>query len=186
MKRVRLAESMEVAIVATELNLDLVFENMVSAWRGIPYAELSALLGYMCFLSHLHHTHHWMSAGNPAYGDHLLFQRLYEAVQGEIDALGEKSVGLGSISNVDMYTLQVQSAKWTSMIVSDVAGSPVHGSLAQKSLTAELSFIKFSSSLAEKLASQGMLTKGLDNMLSGFDDVHESHIYLLKQRIQGS
>lgn len=183
-KHTRLVESMEMAVVATEFNLDFVFSNMTAAWRGAPYGELSTLLGYLMFLDHLHHTHHWISAGNPAYGDHLLFQRLYEGTQGEIDSLGEKLVGLGSAVNVDMFTLVQQCAKWTSIVTSNDGTIPSGGGLVKRSLTAEMAFIKYIDAATSALDGAGLLTYGLDNMLAGISDTHEGHVYLLKQRAQ--
>ena len=112
----RLVESMEMAVVSTSLNLEIIFENVVSEWRGIPYSELSTLLGYLVYMAQLHHTNHWIASGDPFYGDHLLFDRLYSAANSEIDTLGEKVVGLGSPSNVDMAAIMSQANKWTSIV----------------------------------------------------------------------
>ena len=38
-------------------------------------------------------TTHWQAKGENYYGNHLLFQRIYEGMQGEIDTLAEKIVG---------------------------------------------------------------------------------------------
>jgi DNA-binding ferritin-like protein len=182
-KRSRLIESVEMHVIATANNADIVFQNMVASWRGMPYGELSALLGYLTYLSNLHHTHHWIAAGDPSYSDHLLFQRLYDSAVGEIDSLGEKAVGLGGINNVDQFTLANQVAKWTGTFESTQPTVPGFGGLSRKSLDAEMMFIKYIDAASSMLQEQGLLTKGLDNQLAGFFDSHETNIYLLKQRI---
>ena len=185
MTKRRLVESMEMQVAATSYNFDILFVNMVQGWRGMPYAELSALLGFMTYLQQVHHTNHWVAAGTPSYSDHLLFQRLYEGVQGEIDSLGEKAVGLGSIANVDLPTIVQQVGKWSSVFGQTAVTVPSMGALARKSLDAELAFIKFVDATSNALDAAGLLTYGLDNQLAGFADSHETFVYLLKQRIAG-
>ncbi len=183
MKRRKLLEGMEMSIINTQYNLDIIFQNMVSMWSDIPYAELSTLLGYVIYLDQLHHTNHWIAIGNPSYGDHLLFQRLYEGTQGEIDSLGERCIGLGSHANVNMLLLNKLVYKWTSTISQTTI--PNASELARKSLDAEMSFLKLSALAANLLDQKGLLTRGLDNLLAAFEDSHETNVYLLKQRIAG-
>ena len=57
-----------------------------------PDGLLSALLGLWASLRSAHHVYwtlHWQSRGAPYYGDHLLYQRLYEARVKEIDRVAE-------------------------------------------------------------------------------------------------
>lgn len=180
MKR-RLSESLEMVLVS-DPNLNIVTENMVSEWGGVPYPELSVLLVHLKFLSFVHQNHHWTTKGDPFYGDHLLFSRLYDGVIGEIDSVAEKAIGLGSSSNVDLplSTSQlfklIQGYGMTSTI-------PQPTELARRSYLAEMNFLKVVSILVEHMKSCGTLTRGLDNLLAGIEDKHEGHIYLLKQRI---
>ena len=181
MKR-RLVESMEMQVFATTANLDILYSNMVAGWRGIPYGELSTLLGYLTFLSQVHHNHHWIAQGDPFYGDHQLFDRLYSGANGEVDSVAEKAVGLGSRANVDLFTLCGQVNKWVSTMYTGASTIPSPNELARRSLDCEMAFLKFSALTAQLLEGQGMLTRGLDNMLQGLEDTHESAVYLLKQR----
>lgn len=179
----RLVETMEMEVVATTYNLDILFQNMVAGWRGIPYGELSALLGYLTFLSQVHHNHHWVAQGDPFYGDHQLFDRLYSGANGEVDSLAEKAVGLGNRANVDLFTMCQQVNKWVATMYTGGSTIPSPTELARRSLDCEMAFLKFSATTARLLEGQGQLTRGLDNMLQGMEDVHEGHVYLLKQRI---
>jgi DNA-binding ferritin-like protein len=61
-----------------------------------PYYQLHVMLSFLRYLYLLHQTNHWTASGDPYYGDHLLFERLYTTTVEEIDAIGEKAVGLGS------------------------------------------------------------------------------------------
>jgi DNA-binding ferritin-like protein len=139
------------------------------------------MLAYLEFLNKVHHTHHWISKGDPFYGDHLLFQRLYETVQDEIDMVAEKAVGLGTTSNVDLNLITsqchrlVQSYGPTSTI-------PQSTDLFRRSYQSEMTFLKVTGKIVESLNEQGIMTRGLDNMIGGIEDKHESHVYLLKQR----
>ena len=162
-------------------NLSIVVQNMMSEWGSCPVPELSVLLVQLKFLALCHQTHHWTAKGDSFYGDHLLFERIYGAVVGEIDAVAEKAIGLGSTSNVDM-TLQ------TAQLVRLVQGYgmtqtiPQPSELAKRSLGAEVNFIKTIDILICSMKEAGTMTQGLENMLQGIADVHEGHVYLLKQR----
>ena len=177
----RLSESLEMALVV-EPNLDIVTDNMIAEWGSVPYPELSVLLVHLKFLSSVHQNHHWTTKGDPFYGDHLLFQRLYESVSGEIDSVAEKAIGLGSTSNVDLVlqTSQcfklVQGYGMTSTI-------PQSTELAKRSYLAEMNFLKVTAHLVDCMKNCGTLTRGLDNLIAGIEDAHENSIYLLKQRI---
>ena len=180
MKR-RIVETLEMALVV-EPNLGIITENMVSEWGGISYPELSVLLVHLKFLAAIHQNHHWITKGDPFYGDHLLFSRLYETTSVDIDSLAEKSIGLGCTSNVDIVMQHkqlcrlIQGYGMTSTI-------PQPTELAKRSYLAEMNFLKAVDHLVENMKTCSTLTRGLDNLLAGLEDKHEGHVYLLKQRI---
>jgi DNA-binding ferritin-like protein len=136
---------------------------------------------YLKFLASVHQNHHWVTKGDPYYGDHLLYQRLYSGVVEEIDSLSEKTIGLGSVSSVDLK-LQVSQLNKLVCGYGTAATIPQQSELARRSLHAELNFLKVTAHLVESLKSCGLLTRGLDNLLAGIEDAHEGHVYLLKQR----
>lgn len=176
----KLSESMEV-VLSIEPNLTIITDNMIAEWGGIPYAELSVLLAHLKFLSELHQNHHWTCMGDPFYGDHQLFSRLYDSVKSEVDSIAEKAIGLGSTLNVNLHLLTSQVHKLAAY--QDTATMmPLASDLSKKSLMAELNFIKVLDHTIETLEEYGTLTNGLDNMLQGIADTHEGHVYLLKQR----
>lgn len=176
----RLVETLEMLLVA-EPNLDIITDNMVSEWGSVPYPQLSVILVHLKFLAFVHQYHHWVTKGDPFYGDHLLFSRLYVGASEDVDSVAEKAIGLGSTSNVDLSlsTSQlfklVQGYGMTSTI-------PQPTEFAKRSYLAEMNFLKVAAHLAENLKECGLMTRGLDNLLAGIEDKHESNIYLLKQR----
>lgn len=181
MKKRRLVETLEMSL-AVEPNLDIITNNMVAEWGSVKYPELSVLLVHLKFLASVHQNHHWTTKGEPYYGDHLLFERLYGGVTGEIDSVAEKAIGLGSTANVDLVlqTSQlfklVQGYGMTSTV-------PQPTELAKRSYLAEMNFLKVTACLVECMKERGSLTRGLDNLIAGIEDAHEGHVYLLKQRI---
>ena len=182
MKARRLVETLELALVV-EPNLDIVTDNMVAEWGASPYSQLSVLLVNLRYLYHVHQLHHWISKGDPFYGDHLLFQRLYESTLEDIDSVAEKAIGLGSTSAVDLSLQMAQLGRMTKEY--GMTATVRHMSeLARRSYLAEMNFLKIAAHLAEDLKECGRMTRGLDNLLAGIEDKHESNVYLLKQRVQ--
>jgi len=180
MKR-RLSESMEM-MLTIEPNLHVMTDNMLAEWGGIPYPQLSVALVYLKYLAALHQNHHWTCMGDPYYGDHLLFERLYNDLAEEIDSIAEKAIGLGCTGNVD---LQLQYSQLLKLISGFGSASmiPSSADLAKKSLMAEMNFLSVMKHLCDSLKECGLMTHGLDNLLAGIEDKHEGHVYLLKQRI---
>lgn len=181
MRKRKLSETFEMQLVV-EPNVDIVTDNMVSQWGSVPYPELSVLLVHLKFLASVHQTHHWTAKGDPYYSDHLLFERLYDAVAEEIDGVAEKAIGLGSMSNVD---LNLQTTQVLKLVKGYGMTTTINGAseLARRSYVAEMGFLKATGRLVTTLRETGSLTRGLDNMIAGIEDVHEGHVYLLKQRI---
>jgi DNA-binding ferritin-like protein len=60
------------------------------------YADLAVWLAFLRALGMIHHSHHWQTMGKSFYGDHLLYERFYKAIQDEVDTVGEKVIGLDS------------------------------------------------------------------------------------------
>jgi DNA-binding ferritin-like protein len=159
----------------------LALGNMLAEWGGIPYAELSLLLSHLRFLSLTHQTHHWTAKGDPFYGDHLLFERLYNTVVQEIDHVAERAVGLGGDQNVNLM-LQASQVMRLANAYGASGSVPQAGELARRSLLAETSFVQTIDAMCCLMKERGGLTAGIENMLQGIADVHEGHVYLLKRR----
>lgn len=159
----------------------LVVDNLMAAWGGVSYAELSVVLVHLRYLAVVHQTHHWIAQGDPFYSDHQLFERLYNDVVKEIDDVAEKSIGLGSEHNVNLM-LQVSQLNQLCKAYGSPQTVPQSSDLARTSLVAECNFLKILEAACESMRSQGTDTPGIENLLQGIADLHENHVYLLKRR----
>lgn len=177
----RLVETLDVMVAVPDVQFSISNENMVSAWGGVQYAELSTIVVKLRYLAMVHQTHHWTAKGDPFYGDHLLFQRLYDSVNEEIDKVAEKAVGLGGVDNVSLPLTGMLLSKLCSEYESEMT-MPSANSLVKRSLAAEVDFLRCMATCVDSLRNSGMMTRGLDNMLAGIEDSHEGNVYLLKQR----
>lgn len=145
------------------------------------YGELSMILAYLDLLSHVQQTAHWVSKGDPYYGDHLLFERLYNETNADIDGIAEKLIGLGDVGQVDLTTrLRFQLQTLQSMPIDPYMDGR---QLASVVLEYEKQFLVRVSEAAQSMKMQGLMTRGLDNLLAGIEDKHEGFVYLLKQRL---
>lgn len=129
-------------------------------------------------ISLIHQNSHWSVKGSNFYGDHLLFERLYDNTLEDLDASAEKFIGLFG-SEYLSYDLQTE-------LLSKVLGkySKLEGSPVQMSLQVELDFLKFSQEAYQSFEKEDTLTLGLDDFLMATADKHEENVYLLKQSLE--
>jgi hypothetical protein len=176
----KMIETLEMQIAAPDPGYGVALENMLSEWGDIPYSQLSIILVHLRYLASVHQTHHWTCKGDTFYGDHLLFERLYNTIPSEIDSVAEKAIGLGSIDNVELQ-LQLAQVEKLSKKYGMASTMPQPNELSRRSLVAEIGFLRCVAHCVKSLQQQGLLTRGLDNLLAGIEDVHEGKVYLLRQ-----
>jgi starvation-inducible DNA-binding protein len=137
------------------------------------------LLAMLLALHWNYWTAHWQAKGASFYADHLLFQRLYEGLVTEIDGMAEKMVGTYGAESVcgldSIGRAHKRLAGWHA-----VSGS------FERALVSEAEFQELLGQVRTMLDSNGALTLGLDNFLQGLADVHETNVYLLRQRLTES
>lgn len=177
----KLVETLEIQNAVPDQGYGVSVDNMLAEWGTVPYGQLSVLLVNLRFLSMVHQTHHWQARGDSFYGDHQLYERLYNMTVKEIDEMAEKSVGLGTDQNVH---LPLQVGQLFKLIQGYGMSStiPNQSELARRSLIAEVGFLRCAEHCLCSLKESGIMTSGLENMIQGMCDVHEGHVYLLKQR----
>lgn len=151
----------------------------IALHKGEEYAELGVFLGFLQALQMIHHCHHWQTLGDSFYGDHLLFQRLYEETQEEVDGLGEKIVGIGGLKMTNYFALMSHMKLFMDGVSK---GEKLH----KESYRAELMLVLAGEIVMSRLESKGVLTRGIEQALGDILDKHESHIYLLQQRDYGT
>jgi DNA-binding ferritin-like protein len=157
--------------------------NSSESKSPLPDAELKKYLALMKALQNYYQHAHWISKGEPYYGDHLLFERLYGDLGKQIDSLAEKMVGLGGDSLVCVKTVMAMTAKILSH-VPDMDENMLGYELAETGLKLEISFLKCTDDLYNKMKTEGSITLGFDDLLMSLYNEHEGSVYLLQQRVK--
>jgi DNA-binding ferritin-like protein len=158
---------------------------MTGDFDKAPGSELSVILSCAMALQHVHHTHHWQTRGSTYYGDHLLFQRLYEDLDDEIDQLAERAVGTGGVNLVNTDLVFNHAAQFVQCMKPDQEANPGPEGLAALSLSAEKCFLGLLDVAYKLLETREALSMGTDDLLQAAANLHEEHVYLLQQRAGG-
>lgn len=127
----------------------------------------------------IHQHNHWTTKGLSFYGEHLLFERLYNSALENLDLAAEKFIGL--LGDVCLnYDQQADLLCKVLLKYKNLEGSPI-----QMSLLIEQDFIKFSKNVYNCFEEEGKLTLGLDDMIMSISSKREEAVYLLKQSLDG-
>jgi len=122
-------------------------------------------------------TSHWTSSGMAFYSEHLMFQRLYESVQDEIDTLAEKLVCFEDDAGVDMVEqtekIHMLCKKWAE------TECPI-----KRGLESEEFMQKILEDAYESITKSNEMTLGLDDFLMATANSHETNAYLLKRSLK--
>lgn len=141
---------------------------------------LSWYLGHLRFLYLAYQNFHWQCSGLSFYQDHLLFQRLYEEVQENVDSTAEKIIGVFNTNLVNLDTqMEIISSQASKYNVKP--GAPIL--LFKTAIAAEEEFQKLSMSLYNALESEEKLTLGLDDLIAAQSNDSEERLYLLKSSL---
>ena len=117
---------------------------------------------------------HWTTQGDDFYGDHLMFQRLYESAQEDVDAAAEKFIGLFGVECMD-YATQADLLHKVLLKYEDIE-EPI-----KKCLAVEMEFCKFSKAAYDCFEKEGTMTLGLDDLIMSIASKREESLYLLRQ-----
>ncbi len=155
-----------------------------SPWRDEEVEDdcadiMVTLLGNLRALHWFHWTAHWQSAGSSSYGDHLMFERLKDAVYAEIDPLAEKVVGYYGAGKVDPHHVMHHEHGF-------MAPEGSSDDLVGQALHMERNFQLYLSHVYDTLKDLEMLPLGLDDFLAAVANTHDAHVYLLQQRLGGA
>lgn len=123
----------------------------------------------------IHHHNHWTTKGANFYGDHLLFERLYDSSFENLDKAAEKFIGIFGDSFLN-YDLQTELLFKVLSKYKNLEGSPLAMSLA-----IEKDFVKLSKDAYDCFKQEGKMTLGLDDTIMSISNKREESIYLLKQ-----
>jgi DNA-binding ferritin-like protein len=128
----------------------------------------------------IHQHSHWTTKGDTFYGDHLLFERLYNSALENLDLGAEKFMGLFGPDCLD-YVLQADLLNKVLLKYKGLEGKPLEMSLA-----IEKDFLKFSKDAYNCFEEEGRLTLGLDDMVMAIASKREEAVYLLQQPLKGN
>ncbi len=128
-------------------------------------------------------TAHWTSKGSNSYGDHLLYERLYKENNEELDSFAEQFIPLGGEQVVNPLVLLSSSADKIAKVL-QFSDEPNSEDLAKAALKCEVVLLANLKKLYKILKSKKTLSMGSDDLLMGMYQQHESHVYLLKQRLK--
>lgn len=176
-----LRESMTADVVLAGRDPSATFSKMMSERRTIANAELTVLLTVAEAVLMLHKTNHWIAKSAVSFADHGMYDKLYQQLAEDVDALGERIVGLGSDIGVDVH----DRADGIISILQEMYAP--HGitqadALAERSLAAEFFLNRICALAIKSMTDIGSMTAGLENLLQGFSDNRERAIYHLRRR----
>jgi DNA-binding ferritin-like protein len=129
-------------------------------------------------MAQIHQFNHWTTKGKDFYGNHLLFERLYDSTLKDLDTAAEKFIGVLGEECID-YDLSADLLNKILLKYKDLEGSP-----AEMSLAIERDFIQFSKSAYDCFEAEGKLTLGLDDMIMAISSQREESVYLLQQALK--
>ena len=147
--------------------------------------ELSYHIAWLRVLSIWFQHAHWATSGQTSYGDHLLYERIYNEVTEEIDTLAEKAVGFTAPGSVDTH---IHGKMVGEMICAYPSPSRANEAtmIASAGLALVSDYIETVNETYKALKSRDELSMGLDDFLMALVSKLESHVYLLKQRVRAT
>lgn len=188
--RVRVASTEQDTIkrlVAQEVNaspLAQLYATMLGDYQSIPMGELAVLLTTLRAAAFVHQAHHWQTRGDNFFGDHLLYERLYNESLEPIDQLAERAVGSGSRLLVHPVVQSTQLAALVKFFTGDIQVDPSPDEYALVGLLTEIRVLAVLGMSYQALDGRDLLSHGTDNLLQDIADKHEGFVYLLRQRSQ--
>jgi DNA-binding ferritin-like protein len=121
-------------------------------------------------------TNHWACAGENYYSDHLLFQRIYQADDAEIDGFAERAIAFAGPEAANPVVIAYDVAE----CLADLAY--IENRL-QRQLTAERCVISCAQALMDVISRRPETKLGWDDVLGAIVSKREEHEYLLKRRL---
>lgn len=150
------------------------------------FIELSAAYLAQLRLMYLFYQNcHWQVKGKRFYSDHLLFQRLYEGLEDQIDSAAEKIMGTLDSKAVDIFLhLDLFKTLIKNFISVDDKFKLSEAECIQKALIAEKAFRALSEKLKLTLEEDKKMSLGWDDLIAANYNASESRSYLLFQSLE--
>lgn len=131
------------------------------------------------------HGAHHLVHGESFAGDHVeIYGKIYQTIEDQIDGVIEKAVGLFGDECACPVKVTMMAAKMMSAYPSPIEMNA--SGVAAVGLHIEKDFLSFSQEIYDGLKSMDAMTLGLDDMIMATANAHETHVYLLQQRIKAT
>ncbi len=147
-----------------------------------PQEIISAYIGFVRAYHLWMHGAHNITKGPGFAGDHVeLYGKIYTEVQGSIDTVIEKGVGVYQDEAIACPMKIIADAT----LILDNWESPSQQAaerIADLALEYTTQLVKIGEGTATLLDEMGALSYGMDNMFGDLVDTHENYVYLLRQR----
>ena len=168
---------------ASRENGDMSNGNMMSGHGEDLGEELAYHLVWIRTLSIWFQHAHWSTKGHTSYGDHLLYERIYNEITEELDVLAEKAVGFTGTRAVDTH---MHSKLLAEMLCAYPSPSRADEAtmIASAGLAIINDYIDTINETYKSLKDAGKMTMGLDDFFMALVNKLEGNMYLLKQRVQ--
>jgi hypothetical protein len=160
--------------------LNLYGADKDGAAEADPVALLQQVLAALRALRWSYHTKHWMVSGGHFYGDHLLFERLYDgkpSLDDAADSLAEKMVATFGPATVSSRSIWPLSGAFLDR------GMAANECPYRQSLAMEGELQSLLSKTYATLKAKRSLSLGMDDLLMSLANKREQVIYLLQQRL---
>lgn len=141
---------------------------------AFPTKDVLGALNALRAAYQVYRNAHWQVRGDDYYGNHLLFQRLYEETEAQVDLLAEQIVGTWGSQALGEDGMADEVQWWVEEM--SKAGSPLANSLEAAKASRH--------ALAEAYAAMeatGQMTLGWDDLLMSLSREKDQHVYLLQQ-----
>ena len=152
------------------------YMNATPMQREVVRRLLCDVLGCLRAQYLSYQTSHWQVIGGSFYGNHLLFQRLYKSVEGQVDSLAEKLVGYLGREVVDLN----RQAKHIAEYCRRWHGIDCHH---QRGLQSEADLQQALKRAYDGIKQVNAMTLGLDDWIMATANAHEENEYLLQQAL---
>ena len=170
---------------ASQEHEDMSNGNMMSGHGEDLGEELAYHIVWIRTLSIWFQHAHWSTSGRTSYGDHLLYERIYNEITEELDGLAEKAIGFTSTRTVDTH---MHSKLLAEMLCAYPSPSRANEAtmIASTGLAIINDYIDTVNETYKSLKSAGKMSMGLDDYLMALVNKLEGFLYLLKQRVQAT
>ncbi|MDB2481768.1 hypothetical protein N9W84_01215 [bacterium] len=158
----------------------------VSQKTSINPEHMTKYLALMIFCSEVIQNIHWVSKGSIYYSDHLLYERIYESVSGNIDEMAEKAVGLSGDSSVNPHAICSLKSELYKNLIPNYNSDLSPDELAEYALFVMACFMEKTEEFYQKLSEAKMITLGLEDFIPKIHSETENNMYLLKRRVKSS